>query len=319
MTHVRYARAPSGGFLTDLQGWLSPVLAPPPAAGVQVDVHLRENDVLALYAGGARVVALAWRAGAVTVSAHKTYATQPCAAPFIGRAWQAGGEFFPRLRAYLAAVQVKPSDLGGEGAVQSAWSRVTHPWTPIDREAVLGYQDGDVRMESRRFPAVQAARRAVATVGRSWKTLDPDKVYGELDQIGIDDAGQLVLLELKDAAAKSSDGVYYSPLQALQYAWEWSSALPSIRDDLLALRRARIQLGLTPATTADLGHNLRVAVGFGREKSSIEVRERFDLVLAICQQFLPPGVHEMEAWRLPGSAACRVRQADGRPLGRPKT
>ena len=88
--------------------------------------------------------------------------------------------------------------------VQSLWSRVTDPWVPFDREAVLNYKSTDHREKSKKFPAVEADFESVQAVGKDsrWKELKSGS--RKVDQLAIDPEGRLVLIELKDA--QNNDG-----------------------------------------------------------------------------------------------------------------
>ena len=136
------------------------------------------------------------------------------------------------------------------------------------------------------------------SANKKWAQLPKDKVGAELDQLGVDESGRLVLLELKDADAS---GVYYAPLQLLQYIWEWHLALSAppagrIRDNFNGMISARMSAGITPLGTPSLRVGLRPAIGFGADTRSPEICRRFALVLGIVNKHLPPGVPPVEVW-----------------------
>jgi hypothetical protein len=306
---IRYARAPSPDLRTLLApgGFLAPLLAERTVAGLPLDVHLREGDRVQAYCGLTRVIDARFGRGRVRFSAHLTYTSQACATGLFRR-WAAGEWGLEEaLTTYFGAVVIRPALLQREGAVQAAWSRVRTPWVPFDREAVIGYADLDTQALHRSFPAIEAARAELDAEARSggWAPMSEGKVGAELDQIAIDPEGRLVLLELKDAEA-SPASVYYAPLQLLQYAHEWAAALPAVRGQVQELLDARIALGLSPAGLPRLNGRIRVAVGFGEDRRSAEVRARFETVRRIVSRHLPPGVAGVEAWTLDGGVAMEI-------------
>lgn len=316
---VRYDRAPSAGARARLGpgGPLAPLLAPRRVAGLRVDAHLRERDGVTLYVGGAGVLSARVGADAVELRAHRTYARQAAGAAAFGRGrdqgdyvvarWSTGeAALWPAIEAYLEGLTVSATWAGREGAVQAAWAEVAGPWVPFDREAVLGYADAVARAAARAFPAVAAAHAEVEALAAGWARLPATRVGAELDQLAVDPAGRLVLLELKDAAAGSAAGVYYAPLQLLQYAWEWHAAWAAVRPGLDALLDARRALGLTPAGAPALREGLRPVVGFGEDGRSVEVRGRFDRVRRVVDRHLPPGVPPVEVWTVDRRGARRV-------------
>ncbi len=306
---IRYARAPSPAFLALLApgGFLSTLLTRREVAGVALDVQFREHDHLHVYCGLTRLVNASLTGGRLRVTAHKTYSVQPCAADLF-RVWPIDESgFAAAVERYFAGVQVNPTHVLSEGAVQAAWAAVRHPWTPFDREAVLGYVNTAAQTAGRAFPRVVAARaelERLRTAGR-WAPMPKGKVGAELDQLAVDPEGRLVLLELKDAAASPSS-VYYSPLQLLQYVLEWAVAFDVVRDQLRALIEARKAVGLSPVDMPDLGRGLRPVVGFGADLRSAEVRARFDEVRDVVNRHLPAGAAPMEAWAMERSTPVRI-------------
>lgn len=307
MNAPRYHRAPSDGFL---QAVPRAVLARRLVCGTPVDPHLREGDGLSLYVGGTAVLSM-FRSGARwNVVAHRSYATVGAGprlfrqgkglGDYIEAAWEGDDPtFVSTVDAYLAAVRVDPRWIENEGAVQAGWAAVVDPFAPLDREAQLGYPSRMRQAEGRAFDAVRAAREQV--VARGWAALPAERVGAKLDRLALD-GDRLVLMELKDGAA--ADGVYYAPLQILQYAWEWHEALPIVRDGLERLRRARVQLGLMQ--DVPLGEGIRPIVAIGEQRPSTEVRARFNQVQMIVNDHLPPGCPPVEMWALDGGKAVRV-------------
>jgi hypothetical protein len=242
----------------------------------------------------------AWGTGpGVKVSAAKSYLSQPCGAGLF-RTWSRDESGFTEaLTRYLSNVNVRPASVASEGAVQAAWAGISSPWIPFDREAVFGYVDVSARKIGRAFANVQAARHEIELLREreGWAPTPVGKVGAELDQIAVDLAGRLVLIELKHAGA-SPASVYYAPLQVLQYAHEWAVGLEAVRDDLQSLIKARKELGLSPSDMPELGSGIRIVIGFGADTRSAQVRARFEQVRAIVNRHLPTGASPIEVWAM---------------------
>jgi hypothetical protein len=302
---IRYARAPSAQLRALLApgGWLSGLIDRGAATGLPLppDVHLRERDRVHVYCGLTRLIDVALRADGVLVRAHRTYSSQACAGGLLRRWSSAESGLAEEVRRYFAEVRIGSTHVRAEGAVQAAWSAMTEPWLPIDREAVLGYENKAARTLARAAEPVRLARAAVADSVASdthaWATPSISKVSAELDQIAVDPRGRLVLLELKYGRA-SAASVYYSPLQLLQYVHEWAQAFDAVRADLRALIEARQAIGLSPPAMPELNGELRPAIAFGRDLPSDEVLRRFELVRAIANRHLPDGVPAIEVWNV---------------------
>lgn len=291
-----YDRAPSeelqvllspGGFLSSLVE-----LAGHEVGGHYHDVHFRTNDEMDIYRGGTTLVHIKnTGAGQVHLTAHRTYKNQPCGQSFLRR-WSVNEPSFKNaLDRYLTTVAVTPRWTRGEGAIQEQWSRVNVPWIPFDREGVLG----GPHALGRDFPEVQAALRQLNALSSRNDWGSQTATGTEIDQLGIDQEGCLVLLELKDASKRNAE-VYYSPFQLLQYVWEWHTALESVRDDLQAIIDARIAVGLTPRNIPKLTGGIRAAVGFGPDSRSAEVKRRYRMVVNIVNNHLPDGMGPIETW-----------------------
>ena len=303
---VSYPRSPS----VELQALLMPeeFLAPliglntRKVCGTELDVHLRVGDEVQVYCGRTRILTvqqLLQPAGCVNVKAYDTYLKQPSAkASGLFKRWETGERGFNEsIEAYLSGVEVNSSLLKGEGAVQSNWSQITEPWIPFDREAVLKYESTEHRREdAKEFAKLESAIDAIKSKARQHNWPKPNRGAREVDQLAIDPNGCLVLIELKDASAKAADKVYYAPLQLLQYVWEWHNALEMVRDDLQKLIEARVAVGLTPPKVPTLTGGIRAAVGFGPDCRTPEVKCRYNTVLKIVSQHLPPGMAAIETW-----------------------
>ena len=276
-----------GGFLSPLVG-----LAAREVDGYRHDVHFRVHDEVHVYRGLTRLFATRLVSGSeLNLTAHPSYQAQPCAENFLRR-WDTGETGFSgELDHYVNGIRVSSSFLSAEGAVQDQWSRVNFPWTPFDREGVLG---GSHR-SGRDFSQVKAAQAELNDLATDQGWPAPSATGTAVDQLAVDPEGKLVLLELKDAV-KSSSEVYYSPFQLLQYVWEWDDALEAIRGNLQAVIDARVKVGLSPVGLRSLEGGIRAAVGFGPDRRSAEVRRRYSLVLDVVNRYLPDRIAPMETW-----------------------
>ena len=303
MSMVRSAchREPSEALRRSLaDGMLAPVLGLQrrKLGGCELDVHLRAGDEVHVYCGLTRPVRVCFGATSIQVTAAKSYAKQECARPIL-RQWRHdpadAPAFAHALSTYLDRVAVGPRWTQGEGRVQSDWSRVVEPWIPFDREAVLAYTSTAERNEGRRFEQVVRARERIERLRQSRGWAQVPRQGGEADQLAVDTDGSLVIIELKDA---SKSGVYYAPLQLLQYVWEWHEAFTAVRQQLQGLLDARVDLGLTPSAIPRIGHRIRALVGLGEDRRSPKVSRRYAAVLDVVNTHLPPGVRKIETWAL---------------------
>ena len=288
-----------GGFLESL-----PALNQRRVAGAELDVHLRVGDEVQVYCGLTRLLdARRTGAGTVVVSANATYRTQDCARDVFG-SWNPDGpeEFNRFLDAYLENVSVNRRHVASEGKVQSLWSRVTEPWVPFDREAVLRYSPPGRSPDVDGSAQIDLARAELQHLVESDGWDDLSGVGNKLDRLAVDPEGHLVLLELKNAGAGPAS-VFYSPYQLLHYVWEWHSALETVRPQLQDLIDARVALGLTPAGVPKLTGMVRPALGFGPDRRSAEVKRRYAEVLRVVNQYLPPEVSPIETWVIEDDAA----------------
>ena len=302
-----YSRSPSEQLQELLsQGeFLAPVLDLPyrRVADCELDVHLRPEDEVHVYCGLTKLITLRLVSnGTVRASMHDTYSKQPCAKDLC-RHWKTDETGFKdALVKYLSEVKVNNRYVVREGSVQTLWSRITDPWIPFDREAVLSYKSEMDKKESRKFDQVDKARAKLFDRSRHdsrrWASL-PKTLGDELDQIAVDSKGNLVLVELKHATASE---VYYAPLQLLQYIWEWHNALDAVRSSVQELLDARVALGLTPVCAPRITGGIRAAVGFGIDCRSKEVKRRYDIVLNVVNAHLPPNVPRIQTWTLPNTS-----------------
>lgn len=291
MTRLRYDRAPSASFLHQVgHDSFRALLQPRRAAGLPLDLQLREGDRAALYCGRARILTVRSDGDGLALGAHPTYASQPCARALM-RTWRRGERGLEdALGTYLGGVAIRPAFTAGEGAIQARWMQLQQPWIPLDREAIIG---GGTTPGAQ----VQEATRRVRELGPAWRQVQEPRGANEVDLLAIDPAGRVVLVELKKGRASD---LYHAPLQLLRYAWEWAQKVGDLLPGLQRLVVARQHLGLLPVELPALTGALRLALAWGEEPPSTEVLRRLYRVRDQVERFLPPGTGPMEMWHLEG-------------------
>ena len=316
---VSYPRAPSQELRRLLkEDFLAPICSLPDGNTIvnrHLDVHFRSSNQVHVYLGSARILNVgAKRTDAVEISADKAYTKY--SEKLFGK-WEADESgFVHALQEYLKKMVDKfpPQQ---EGSVQERWSMACdQPWTTFDREASLNYKSTDQRKKAIEFSQVDKAHEILQMIARhrpnryagSWKGPGKGPSRQQVDQLGIDEKGTLVLVELKDAGAKDPSSIFYSPLQLLRYIHEWDAALGRsnglIRRQLDAVIEARRDLGLMPQG-ARLGEKIRAAICFGDDVRTEEVKRRYYEALGVVNSHLPCGVSPIETWIWP--------KADSRP------
>ena len=300
MTTPRYARAPSEELIQLLlDGLLTPLLDTWTASGLRLDFQLRENDEVMLYCGRSRIVVAQLRGSSVRITADKAYKRQACAQALM-RAWHIDESGFgAALSTFVQHVEVGEQYTEMEGAVQADWMLKTEPWTSFDREAVIG---GGLQPIQR----VDEATDAIRTFAIHWAKVGDPKSANELDALAVDPEGRLTLVEHKWGGTRKQADFYYSPLQALRYAWEWSMVMGDIFPGIEKLISAKQRLGLLPADLPRPRSGLRVAVAWGDHQPSPEVLRRIRAVRDELHPFLPPGVDTIELWATEGGRPCQI-------------
>ena len=330
-----YKRTPSPTLrrLLAADGFLAPLLWERSTNGIEIEVQFRSGDEVHLYCGLTCIVKCG-RDGdsSIWVESHRTYALQPCAnrlfrpasrrvkkrGTYVSDVWSVGDPAFaPALEIFLDGVTVGERQTK-EGSIQARWSKVIAPWVVFDKEAQLAYpsKPARARLLSEAFrPSVEAARNELHLLAQSrrslpnrrdhWAMPPKGKTRLKIDQLAVDSAGNLVLLEIKDASGSASE-VYYAPFQLLQNVWEWQRALPAVHDSVQELLDARVGLGLTPGGVPQITGGIRAAVGFGADERSEKVRSRFLEVLRIVNPLLPVGVSSIETWAFVNGKPVRL-------------
>ena len=327
MDSPSYKRTPSPALrqLLAADGFLAPLLQERTTNGIEIEVQFRSGDEVHLYCGLTCIVKCGRDSdSSIWVESHRTYALRPCAnrlfrpasrrvtkrGKYVRDVWSISDPAFATaLEIFLDGVTVGERQTK-EGSIQASWSRVSAPWVVFDKEAQLAYpsKPARARLLSEAFrPSVEAARNELHLLAQSrrslpnrrdhWAMPPREKTRLKIDQLAVDPAGNLVLLEIKDASGSASE-VYYAPFQLLQNIWEWQRALPAVRDPLQGLLDARVELGLTPCGVPPITGGVRAAIGFGADERSERVRSRYSEVLGIVNAQLPRGVSPIETWAL---------------------
>ena len=299
-------------------GFLAPLLAPRAIDGVELEAHLRPGDEVHVCCGLTCLVkARPEGKDSIRVETHATYAGQPCAeglfrpgrcrptdkGQYVLDVWTVGDAGFRgALDAFLTKVDVTPAQKK-EGAVHARWSRIRAPWVPFDKEVALSYPS--VVERQRHLAAVfrqsvEGAREELTELAARdhWSLPPTPKDRLKLDQIAVDLTGNLVLLEVKDTVSAKPSEVYYAPFQILQNVWEWHTTLDAVRDSVQKLYDVRVKLDMTPAGAPAMTGGVRPVVGFGDDRRSLKVRERYAEALRIAKAHLPRAVPAIETWML---------------------
>ena len=309
--------------LLAVDGFLAPLLLERKINGIKIEVQFRSDNEVHLYCGLTCVVNFRRDGdGLIRVKSRRTYACQPCAnrlfrpascqvdkpGTYVNDVWPVGDPAFaPALKTFLDGVTVGKKQTR-EGSIQARWSRVIAPWIVFDKEAQLAYPskaERDRLMSEAFRPSVEAARNELCRLARSrrslpnrgdhWAIPPKGKTRLKVDHLAVDSAGNLVLLEIKDASGSPSE-IYYAPFQLLQNVWEWQRALPAVRGSLQGLLDARVELGLMRGDMPRLTGGVRAAIGFGTDERTDRVRSRYSEVLGIANARLPSGVSSIETW-----------------------
>ena len=279
-------------------------------SGLGLDIHFRREDVIHVYCGLTRVIALKrlHRSGDLKLNADKFYMNQACGKALF-RKWNSNDPNFAReLHHYLDNVEVHTRHRTKEGCIQQAWSHILEAWIPFDREARLAYRSKEYRESARTFQGVENAYCQLMTKyekhrngRRNDRWVEPSKTGIKVDQLAIDSKGRLVVIEIKDADKGSESEIYYSPLQLLQYVWEWKQSLdnvPTLLRQIQSLLDARVKVKLIESPQSRLTGEVRAAVCFDADGRSPEVKRRYRIVMDIVNRHLPPGVEPIETWMI---------------------
>ena len=224
------------------EGFLAPLLRKRKVEGIDLEAHLRPENEIHVYCGLTCLVKTKLnRSGDIWVESHKTYANKPpanrlfrpdgpgksievltramfgrSASPALRRHWKL---FWAVCRSMPAKERKATSSpmVTDHGAVDSI-RQGSRPCVSVGGGArtpiVRAFRPSvdDARGE---LSALAVSRRSLPARRDHWRMPPDPKDRLKLDQLAVDSAGNLVLLELKDASGSSSE-VYYAPFQLLQ-------------------------------------------------------------------------------------------------------
>lgn len=334
---LRYERAPSKEFREALQGPLAFLLDPQLRCGDRLlDAQFREDDRLMLYTGSTCVLAMQYgKGGRLRFNAADSYKRQhttACTGALLFASREATDEQRDRVHSfeatspnlpktitdYLRALKVTDQWLGKESEVQmrARLVRGADAWWHLDREGVLG---GGVIPPQAKSKVEEAWRDLLSMPAfekrRPTTPLDLQdaRAQDELDQLGIDSEGRLVLAELKYGGAGSNAAfIYAAPIQLLRYAWAWDAAIQEseVRRGLQQLLDAKRTLFPTfyEGCPASVGDGLRAVVAFGdRLRDDAEVQAKFWAAVECAQRHLPRSVRDqrIEVWNIAEGGTAR--------------
>lgn len=310
---IRYDRAPSealkelfkeNGFLESLVDGL---IARQDFENIPFGVCFREtpsggpNNKVSIYCGRTAVLEIEFLESKQELSVFAqsdTYRVQDAEQKLMKR-WDIKTDkkedFEKELSAYLASVKVEKRWWNAEGALQAVYAdfrgknwNPTRPYLIVDREAVLGYSDGNTKEDVQQlFVSVRdEVLRGIQKKGKALGWRKPKKEESnKIDLLGVSsDGSRLLLLEAKHW--KAAD-LYYSPLQLLHYVLEWDTALKSsggekIVEDINKLISIKKEIGFLPADAPLLNPTPKIqpilVVNRDIEHWSSEIAERYNLV-----------------------------------------
>jgi hypothetical protein len=174
------------------------------------------------------------------------------------------------------AIRAVAARFSHEGAVQAMLcTRASDLFSVVDREAVIGFPSTAARTAT--YSAIQNPL-ATACTDSSVPWCTPKSFGGELDLLAVDDAGRLLVIEVKPGSAGS--GVTWAPRQAVFYAslfQAWADEVGSTAGEaILSMLDQRQKLGLTSAPDRPLQEPLEivpiVAIGGGPPSAAITKR-----------------------------------------------
>lgn len=205
------------------------------------------------------------------------------------------------------AVRAVADQFTKEGAVQAMLcTRAANLLTVVDREAVVGFVDDATRQAI--YAELQDPLTNACTPTPSLPWFVPKRFGGELDLLAIDDAGRVLIVEIKPGSATS--GITWAPIQATFYARlfrRWAAEAGSQALQIInAMVQQRVELGLSRVSSAPLVEPLEfvpiVAIG-GQPKSPAALPRMRHVQAAL----LSAGVGEqgLEVWEVEEAVRAR--------------
>jgi len=228
------------------------------------DLQIREGDQVTCYHGTTSLLGLRHDAATnqVTASAAEAYAS---AAGYkdLMTGWSPGVlervENDRRLVSdYLLSAAAESTDGHYRNREEGYWQNLLSQafgrnwqpgmdWLIVDREAVVGFaSDADRRQILGPIQAKYERVRADLQNedSRTWGQPTDKGLGNECDFLAIGPAGELLCIELKHGS--NTSGIYWGALQAAVYRDIFAAALSSISDDIKALVRQKVAIGLLP-------------------------------------------------------------------------
>lgn len=289
---LRYERAPSREFQDALQGALAFLLDPQLRVGGRaLDPQFREGDRLMLYTGSTCVLVIQYRKGGrLTFTAADSYKRQhtTCA-----QGHYSSRAVMPAMSSATACTTSSRHRQGWTRRSATTWtlsSSTVSGWTKraqcrCARAWCGGATHGGIWTEKECLAAALSPPEVKSKVEEAWRDLlgtpafakrrpakpqdlQDARAQDELDQLGIDGKGRLVLAELKYGGVGSNAAfIYAAPLQLLRYAWAWDVAIqdPELRRGLQRLLDAKRTLfpAFYEGCPASVGDGLRAVIAFG--------------------------------------------------------
>ncbi len=238
-----------------------------------LDVHLRENNTIMYYHGTTRVLTVQFRAGNGSVKAKAS--ADPAYARYSGcqqeyhrlmTQWvsEDADAFRSAFLEYLPKAITSSNARYYRNQQEGYWQnrlciRYGKQWSPadewliIDRECVVGFDDGSekARFYENASRAYQGVRDRLQREDAVMWGKPAGKTFGdELDMLAINQAGDLVVIELKHG--KNSRGIYWGPLQVGLYHDAFATTTGAISDGIRKLVAQKIALGLLPHNACGL-------------------------------------------------------------------
>jgi hypothetical protein len=236
------------------------------------------------------------------------------------RVWQRASQLaagWPEIEDYLEKLMAEMNRrwVHGEGAVPSSL-KATRLISVIDREVVLCFSNDTERRRNK--DEVVKKYRDVLSHASDERWWDPPGSFGnELDILGVDERGRVLLVELKQASATS--GIAWAPAQVSVYCdlfarWVEQDP-PGAARGLSGMLTQRRKLGLAGGGAWKIETPLRLVpvVGIGGDAPGTEAMRRLHLV----QQALRRGrigYEDLEVWEFGGVRRRSWRElASGAP------
>lgn len=236
------------------------------------DIQLREKNQIMIYHGGTRLITISLAKGSVKLSAAKSYSNVGDSYATLMKEWTYDDlvKKQKEYKEYLINVVVNKivQDKFYKTEKEGWWSNrlslyfgknwnVQKEWLIIDREAVLGFKQGDKKAifyekMKEKYLGIRSKLRINAP--NIWGKEDLKKSFGdELDFLAIGPEKELLCIELKHGS--NTSGIYWGPLQVSVYKDAFYGAVSadsSISSNIKSLVKQKVALGLLPKDALNL-------------------------------------------------------------------